>query len=676
MSARYQLTRLIEAGELANLYGAERSDGVAVVVKLFHPKTTDLAYAQKFAELSRRVRTLPEGLVAHTLDLGLVNRQLAVVREDVDGVSLGQVLRRLNSKEVAIVPPLALGLVIEIADALERAHGAEVLHGALTPGNVLLASAGFLSLCDFGVLRAIDAAPGLRKVFGSTGRNNYRAPEVTRGEPSTVSSDVYSLGAIAYELLTLKEPVQERAGQSVSRGKSGLPAPSRIERRLNARIDPIILRALDANPQRRFRSANELAQGIRNFLSASGGLPGAADVRKLVLEVKALVPAVNVESLPLQGQFELAPIEGAQLVASGERSGFFTSRPPFSGGEVAVQEHSESSNPSLASIPPRSGEGSDGRGDPPRRSGAGVRAAAARTFEEPESEVGTHPGAAGPLERGWDAPPGAQPPKPRRSKGEGFSGELMPPKNPRLKVVEDFGAADSKRPAPPSAPLGLLPTETVLEQPSMPGPSTTSEMEAAQAPAPQTPPPVAIAKASTTSDYVARMVSGIGQKDGDAERRAAEERQASEQHSRRRLLRFLAFVVAALGVAGLVLFVWLVNQREPEPSAPPSIPIAAPIAPTPLPKPPSTPGVEYDNPPPRAHAGFLSIRTNVPAFVYLDSLRVRGATPLAAYPVRPGHHLVKLEAKGTGDTTEFPITVLRGKAQAVDETGLAKRPHR
>src|SRR5262245_34509566 len=96
----YRLTGRLEAGDLAELFRAEREDGagpIPVVVKLFHPRTTDPAYAAEIAAVEQKLAGAFHSGIAHVIDIGLVKQRLAIVREDKGGFTLGQALQRLNT---------------------------------------------------------------------------------------------------------------------------------------------------------------------------------------------------------------------------------------------------------------------------------------------------------------------------------------------------------------------------------------------------------------------------------------------------------------------------------------------------------------------------------------------------------------------------------------------------
>ena len=148
MTQQYRLLGRLETGELAELYRAERDLDQKVVIKLFHPRTSEVAYAQAVAETARLLNNVTHPGVAHVLDIGLVNHRLAVVREDTGRFNLGTALQRLNTKEVLLAPALALTWVIELLELVHQAHEAGVVHGALTPGNVMLTPEGRPAVCD------------------------------------------------------------------------------------------------------------------------------------------------------------------------------------------------------------------------------------------------------------------------------------------------------------------------------------------------------------------------------------------------------------------------------------------------------------------------------------------------------------------------------------------------
>ncbi|MCU0697956.1 MAG: serine/threonine protein kinase [Myxococcaceae bacterium] len=437
----YRLVGRLEASELSELYRAEREGAGSVVIKLFHPKTTDLAYAKVIADVAQRLAEVPQGGVARVLQVGLLNRRLAIVREDSGRYTLGQALTRLNTREVVLPPAVAIGFVIEVAGILEAAHGGGVVHGALTPGNVLLGSDGAASVADFGALRALLASPGLRKAFGSRGRSSYRAPELKALSDSTPATDVYALGAMAYELLTLKEPTIGRDSLTTRQAEK-LPPPSRLVRRVHSRIDAIVMRALESSPARRQRSCLELADALREFLSAQGGVPGRGDVKKFVEELFPRDVVLNaLGPPPFTTPFELEPIDGvSDLVASLELPEADDRRAPFSGGAVDDRTSTSDGLPVFSPPDETTNPGQGGEAAQPLELRQTIRLAGA---DRPEV---TSPGVTDTLPPGgaritWEAPAG----KVATSSADSASGEAV---ERRVRVIEDFSPNDTMPPTP------------------------------------------------------------------------------------------------------------------------------------------------------------------------------------------------------------------------------------
>ena len=747
MSGTYRLTGRTETGDLAELYEAVLLPTIPVAVKLFLPRTSDPAYARELAETVRRLQPVRHPGILHVVDLGFVNQRLAVVREDVDGFTLGIALQRLNTKEVLLPPTVALSIVIQLLDAVQLAHDAGVVHGALTPGNLLLAHEGHAAICDFGALQALLAVPQLKRTFAHRGRSAYRAPEVTRGEPPTEASDVYSLGAIAYELLTLREAVV--AGSGVSTRRETLPPPSRLDRRINSRLDPVVMRALDPAPQRRFRSCGEFAQALRNFLSASGGLSGPEDVARFVSELfPNEVSLASPGPVPFAEAFQLEPISGAEMedLHAEELEASIVQRAPYTRPPT---EHEASADTQEAAPGFEEFRPEDYASDPSPEPEAPSEEDAPEPPVDGESRS-TDPSHAGPLEQGWDAPPGVLAQKSRRqqvvpqSGADGHSSTRIG-RNPRMKVVEDFSspplgtdeepAPSQRRPAlrPARGAAGRSPVQETLSLPSAGTPQPHADADRGRGPEaaePAVPRQERRGRAEPTEALAAeprtpspRPESRRARPDARAEARSRHDialPAPSDRHlpvsqrfdtvetprldplaaaTRRKRLRVLAAGIAAVGLFIFAVAAWRLGL-DPVPSQ--SFPQYDPNAPaqatptppertttstgarpiTPPPPAPAASGASQDvedqqddgaedgaEPavPPKAQRAFLTLRTNLPARVYIDGVRVRRTTPLLNFPVRAGTRDIRVVALSTGERKDFQLRFSRGQHQKLDE---------
>ncbi|WP_193429635.1 serine/threonine protein kinase [Corallococcus soli] len=722
MSGTYRLIGRTEAGDLAELYGALLVPTIPVAVKLFLQRTSDPAYARELAETVRRLQPVRHPGILHVVDLGFVRQRLAVVREDVDGFTLGIALQRLNTKEVLLPPTVALSIVIQLLEAVQLAHDAGVVHGALTPGNLLLSREGYPAICDFGALHALLAVPQLKRTFAHRGRSAYRAPEVTRGEPPTAASDVYSLGAIAYELLTLREAVVP--GSGVSTRREALPPPSRLDRRLNARLDPAVMRALDPAPQRRFRSCGEFAQALRNFLSTGGGLPGSEDVARFVSELFPNEVSIAAPGpVPFAEPFQLEPVSGAEMedLHAEEHEASIVQRAPYTRAptEEEASANTQEAAPGFEEYRPQD------------------YAPDAQAPEEaapvPGDARSTDPAHAGPLEQGWDAPPGVLAQKSRRQVlpqggADGHSSTRVG-RNPRMKVVEDFSSppplGDDEPPAPSERRAALRPArgaagrspaqETLLLSsvgPSQPGANRGAD--GAELPRQErrgrAEPTEALP--AEPGNAPARRAGAPGRDDGrprhDMAVPAPSDRhlppaqrfdtvetprmEAVDMVRRRKRLRFIAVGIASVGLFIFAVAVWRLGLESAPPPPPlprydPNAPVAAgspsstqlrPIAPPPPAPPRAAASQDLEDQeddgdgaepavPTKAQRAFLTLRTNLPARVYIDGARVARTTPLVNYPVRIGTRDIRVVALSTGERKDFQLRFSRGQHQKLEE---------
>jgi WD40 repeat protein/tRNA A-37 threonylcarbamoyl transferase component Bud32 len=163
----------------------------------------------------------------------------------------------------------AAELVEPLARALAEAHGRGLVHRDLKPGNVLLEPDGTPKIIDFGLAKALGAEGGLTATDSVVGSPSYMAPEQAGGNAKSVgpAADVYSLGAILYELLTGRPPFRGATVlETLEQVKTAEPVPpSRLVPRLPRDVETVCLKCLQKDPARRYGSAAALAEDLRRF---------------------------------------------------------------------------------------------------------------------------------------------------------------------------------------------------------------------------------------------------------------------------------------------------------------------------------------------------------------------------------------------------------------------------
>jgi eukaryotic-like serine/threonine-protein kinase len=159
-------------------------------------------------------------------------------------------------------------LMITIARAAHYAHQHGVLHRDLKPGNILLDQDSAPHLTDFGVAKIVQEEAGLTLTAELIGTPSYMAPELALSKPASASSDVYSLGAILYELLTGKPPFHSPTPAQTLRQVVEEPprCPTTIDMRVNRDLETVALKCLEKDPGRRYPSALALAEDLERFL--------------------------------------------------------------------------------------------------------------------------------------------------------------------------------------------------------------------------------------------------------------------------------------------------------------------------------------------------------------------------------------------------------------------------
>ena len=159
-------------------------------------------------------------------------------------------------------------MMADVADALDYAHKQGVIHRDIKPSNLLLSSAGRLSVNDFGLARMLEQ-PGMTMTGEMLGTPLYMSPEqITGGRvPIDHRTDIYSLGATLYELLTLRPPFSaERRDQLLAQVIHADPTPPRrVNGKVPVDLDTICLKAMDKDPDRRYQTAGQMAEDLRRY---------------------------------------------------------------------------------------------------------------------------------------------------------------------------------------------------------------------------------------------------------------------------------------------------------------------------------------------------------------------------------------------------------------------------
>jgi tetratricopeptide (TPR) repeat protein len=274
----YILTKELGRGGMGTVYLGERADGEYhgdVAVKIIRPGMDTDFFLMRFKRERQALARLRHPNIARLIDSGTSEDGLPyIVMERVDGRPINVYCREesLDIKQI-------LTLYLDVCAAVAHAHRNFIVHRDLKPGNILVESGGVPKLLDFGICKLLigGGATGETVETSQMMTPDYASPEQVRGDAITIASDIYSLGAVLYELLTGKKPhrIEKMTPQGLVEAicDTETLAPSAatndrvLARSLAGDLDTIVLKAMQKEPQRRYVSVEQFAEDLRRALN-------------------------------------------------------------------------------------------------------------------------------------------------------------------------------------------------------------------------------------------------------------------------------------------------------------------------------------------------------------------------------------------------------------------------
>lgn len=294
----YEITEKLGAGGMGSVYlGRHCETGEQAAVKVLPPTlaATD-GFVERFSREVEAMRKFDHPHIVRLLDSGCDGETYYFGMEYVPGETLMALLRR--EKRIPWQRAVVIGR--QICLALKAAHDAGVVHRDLKPSNLMITKEGNVKLTDFGVAQ-VFASSKLTVTGGVIGTAEYMSPEQAQGQRATRQSDVYSLGAVLYAMITGRPPFTgQTAIDVIQKHKFGLfDSPRKYVPELPVALDQLICRCLEKNPTRRYADAYVLLRDLD--------------------KIKPDVVTLGEEGLTLDGGDEIDP--SAPTLAPPVRSG-------------------------------------------------------------------------------------------------------------------------------------------------------------------------------------------------------------------------------------------------------------------------------------------------------------------------------------------------------------------
>jgi serine/threonine protein kinase len=307
----YDIETELGRDDLTIAYSARRkSDGLPVLIRVVAPQFVfDTFFVRRFIDAVSRSMKLEHPNIVKVYEVAERDDIVYIAREWVEADSLTKYLE----KHGPIPVQKTIGLVEQLASALDYAHTQGVKHGDLTAGSIFVAD-DHIWITDFGLLMAMDGTSLVKKGFG-VGNPVYLAPERVRGETSSRTSDLYALGIVCYQMLTGQPPFVGEAPAVLHAQAYEQPA---LLHEVNTKIKPavseVVLRMLSKGLELRYNTGSEFVAALRASAERTAPIK-PQEVKEKVAPAEAPQRAPERNKQLLLWALILTPLIGLALAA-------------------------------------------------------------------------------------------------------------------------------------------------------------------------------------------------------------------------------------------------------------------------------------------------------------------------------------------------------------------------
>jgi serine/threonine protein kinase len=291
----YRLLEKIAVGGMAEVFKAKRTgvegfEKILAVKRILPHLSDNKEFVDMFIDEAKMVAGLTHPSIVQIYDLGKIDRSYYIAMEYVHGRDLRSIMKRASDKEQRLPMDLSALVAQRVCAALEYAHrkkddrgrAMHIVHRDVSPQNILISFEGEVKLTDFGIAKAATKASQTER-GALRGKLLYMSPEQAWGKPIDRRSDVFSLGIVLYEMLTGQKPFLGQSEISILEmvRECRVAAPSSLNPRIPERLEAVVVKALDRDPDHRYQDAAEMSRDLERALPERK-LPSSAELARLM----------------------------------------------------------------------------------------------------------------------------------------------------------------------------------------------------------------------------------------------------------------------------------------------------------------------------------------------------------------------------------------------------------
>ncbi|MBI4897792.1 MAG: Stk1 family PASTA domain-containing Ser/Thr kinase [Actinobacteria bacterium] len=278
VDGRYKIVQRIGSGGMADVYLSEDQHlGRRVALKVMHERfAQDKQFVERFEREAQAAAGLQHQHIVSVFDRGEVGNTYYIAMEYLQGRSLKDVINAMG----ALDPKLAVHLALQILAAAKFAHSRGIVHRDLKPQNVMIDDDWNVKVADFGIAHN-PVAGDVTQTGQMIGTAQYISPEQAQGKPVSAVSDLYSIGAVLFEMLTGRVPFDAESSVAIALKhiNEPPPRPGAVNPAVPPVLDRVVDRAMAKSPVERYASADEFTAALENAKKDFSAQPGATEIR-------------------------------------------------------------------------------------------------------------------------------------------------------------------------------------------------------------------------------------------------------------------------------------------------------------------------------------------------------------------------------------------------------------